>query len=331
MKKVFTLVISCLVFALAAGPVSAAYVYTGLLTEDLIMSEPLARGQMDFSGGIQYFTASEISSIIASGPGTDPKWEPLGDVDVTTLTQMVIPLVFAYGITDDIAVRVTAPYVSYNQAFEESSGMEDVIGSGIGDLRIEGLYRIIREDENMPSITGNLGIKFATGTYDKDFISVAFDEPWIGTGANDVILSAIVAKQLGPVVGKVLLGYVLTDAVFYDGPSSTTVVISPAERTVYSVACIYPMDSQLEFGGEIWGMAGGKDTFTISGYSMTIPDSEISAIFLSPYVAFKPMEELEIRGRIEVPLSQQPTYSLSDGMQNGIKGTNISVGGTWSM
>jgi len=335
MKKLLAFAVFCLSLSLVAAPVSAAGVNTGPFSADSILADPLEQGGLVLSGQLEIYTANQ--AIINDGDG-NPEWDALKDAGIESFVLTVIPVRLAYGITDDISVRVTIPYVSQTLMFTESmSGPYDewdaAGGGNFGDIRIEALYEVVKEGESMPSIGANLGVKLATGPYDRDYFGMK--EPMLGTGSTDYSLTGVVKKQIGPVIGKALLSYVITGPTNYTPIGAGILVVAdPAEKFVYSITAAYPVSPLLEVGGEIWGVIGDLQTYRVDGmpsgtWVSTRDDTAINEIILSPYVVYSVMDDFTVRGAIEIPLTQQPTFNLSDSRLHTFNGNTVTVGGSW--
>jgi hypothetical protein len=329
MKRSIILVI-CLLVVLSV-PSLALYPNSGPLSEGQILSDTLKQGKMSIGANIEYFSAADTISW-ASG---DPEWKPINDDEFSPLvsfTCMVVPLRFAYGLSDNVSARITVPYVSTNITFVDGflPDGENVAGSGIGDTRIEVLWQALNESSGGFDLGLNLGAKLATAST----IPVTFDDGTgqadylvVGTGANDVTLSAILKKTLGAMVGKASLTFVKagTQNVQIEA-SGAFLPLYPGDHMLYSVAGEYQLQ-MFTVGAELWGMSLGKTSIPVST-GATMDNSEVSALYIAPYASFNVTKDLSIKGVVEVPLSQQATYNYCDMGGWGFKGMNLMVGAT---
>ncbi|MCX5726746.1 MAG: hypothetical protein NT030_06195, partial [Candidatus Saganbacteria bacterium] len=198
MKKLFVFAVVCaMLFSLINASFAAGYLSGN------IMSDPLAAGKMDFSQRIDSSIASETLDM----GGSAPKWAPI-DAHYS-FTNLVLPMMFAFGLTDNISFRTTIPYVSTNMTNPYGGTLN---GTGLGDIRSEVLFGLLKESAVVPSIAVNLGIKFPTGKF-RDLAHITgidfggtdyywYPELPTGTGGTDYSLSFILGKKLGPVNGK---------------------------------------------------------------------------------------------------------------------------------
>ncbi|MCX5726745.1 MAG: transporter [Candidatus Saganbacteria bacterium] len=288
MKKLFILFILCVVlFSLCQISFASSYL------DGTIMSDPLGAGKMDISGKIDCFIGSEVVNLFID----EPEWALLSDALISSVTSLVIPLKFAYGVTDALSLRATLPYVSSSV----NSNGSPINGSGIGDARLEGLYRFVKESGGMPSIAANLGIKFATGKYK----GLEANELPVGTGGTDYYLSFIFGKKLGPVNGKALLGYAVMGRIdtWIGTPSPPEAFVDPAEQLLFSLSLAYPVNESFEIGGELWGNSCGQEIIRTTGNEQGLPYSQRLQAYLSPYIAFMPSPGLSLRAAIDYPLS----------------------------
>ena len=333
LASLFLFAFSAMAFAAAPPDSSVGGFFhgTGYISDNLIMSEPLPAGGMSFSGNIEYYSPSNIVSADNFFGSDDPEWSTLGDAGIDSVSLIVIPLRFAYGITSDISVRAMIPYIS---ATVTPSDNDAVSGSGIGDARIEGLYRFMKESEGMPSISGNLGVKLATGTHDYDKL-LSDQVLATGTGGTDIYASVIFGKKLGPVEGKALLGYELTGKItdIYGTTGSTwaDMDLDPSDPILFSLSVLYPATPDLEIGGELYGSSGGEDIASKGSESMVHSNSNGTLIWLSPYLSYRISPASSIRGVIDYPISVAATKSLVNGGENQTKGFNIIVGMDWTI
>ncbi|MCX5726744.1 MAG: hypothetical protein NT030_06185 [Candidatus Saganbacteria bacterium] len=316
MKKLFILFFSITILFSSVN-ISFASSYL----DGTIMSDPLGAGKMDISGKIDCFIGSDIVNPFAP----KPKWYPLGDAGLDSVTRLDVPLKFAYGVTNYFSVRVTVPYV-LNSA--SGSGVGNFHGNGLGDIRLEGLFRFSSETVSMPSIAANFGIKFATGKY--EYGDLLYKELPVGTGGTDYALSFIFGKKLGPFNGNALLGYCALGRVVNPPTLSSPpdFYVDPAGQLLYSLACAYKINESFEFGGELWGNSCGPEIFRQDGvFERPTPYSEKTQIYLSPYLTFMPSPGVSLRAAIDYPLSVQAAWQFADWM-SWYKGTTVSVSGS---
>lgn len=314
---VLSLVVSPVSFAAPPIPHPTVLHSTGAISDGSIMSQPLPAGKMCLSGNIEYYSPTEL---VDSSSG-DPEWASLSDMSIDSISSMVIPIRFGYGITDNLSVRATLPYVSLSL----KGDIGDVSGSGIGDARLEGVYQFMNETDNMPSLAGNLSIKLATGKY-KDLKD---DEIAIGTGGTDVIASVFASKKMGPVVGKAMLGYEVTGKM--TDFSDSLWEFDPSDPVLLSLSCLYPVSADLEIGGELWGSFLGPDIATLGSDSNVVENSNGTVMWLSPWVSYKVSPAVSVKGVIDYPISVQATNSFVNGGENQTKGLNLNVGVSWTI
>jgi hypothetical protein len=293
--------------------------YASSYLGSLMMPAPIASGKMSFSMGIEYFTATE--SLKHNLPNK-PEWAPLKDCDVDSTTSLAIPFKFAYGVTNDLSVRVTIPFVT-NTMMGTWAG--NFSGSGIGDAWLEAFYRFMDEGDAAPSVAADLNIKFANGKYR----TIVSDEFPLGTGGGDVYFSAIFGKKLGPVNGKALLVYALMGKI--DTPLLGHVIIEPASQILFSLDCAYPIGKGLELGGELWGNSYGEEKLAQGGNTLTVDYSGRTQIFLSPYISFMPSPALTLRAAIDYPVSVPPAWDFVNYPLSLYKGITLSISASYSI
>jgi uncharacterized membrane protein YqaE (UPF0057 family) len=318
MKKSAFVLVVCLALVSVSVPSFAVYLREGYFSNDFIMSKNLSKSQVDLSAQIEY---TDISAIYNSN--TDGMFDPVHSAfKQTTLT--VVPLKAAYGITDDLSVRITFPLVSWRYLLNSGAARGDY---GLGDIRLEGLYNIAKENGNMPSIAVNVGVKAASG---KNWNWLGKNEyPPIGTGSTDLWISGIFTKNLWGLDGKALVGY------YFPGVNPSPIFNFLPGTELLCSASLGCAKGQLEYGGEIWGAFAGPimAISPVTGPNQMIEDSEISKLFFSPYVNYKMSDSLLLKAVADIPFGTPaskgltPTFLMLDWM----RGATYTIGATWTI
>ena len=312
MKKILLLVVCFML--LSCVPSNAAYLVTGYLANDQVMSEPLKSAELSLAANIEYFSAREAQINV---PGSDdyPEWGSISDAKIDSFSMIVVPMKLAYGITDSCTFRITFPYVSVN---EERIGKDAAAAAGFGDIRIETLFQFLKETDFDPAVSGNIAVKFPFGSRHLS----SDDKLDIGTGTTDLYIYAVIQKRIWRVDHKFLLGYGMI------GPTTDKLneKIDLSNPMMYSWLFSFPVNEQFKFGGELWGSVAGEDK--IDGDGLT--DSNTNPIYFSPFMTFKQSEDLSCRMCLDLPLSQSPTYSMANVGLNSFRGLNVSLGMTWT-
>jgi len=313
MRKLLILVMSILFLFCLVSQSYSAYLFSGPLTEGLILSDSIGDGNVSINANLEFFQAQEIQTNSFLVPDSLPTWGSLKDGGVDYFHVMVIPFRFGYGVNDMVSVRATLPYVLISSSTDLSGTTS---GNGLGDIRLEGLIDILKESSSSPGIAANLGIKLATGQKG-DFGET---EP-TGNQATDIYLSGILKHKILKAETKFLFGYILKGEV-------ADTEVDPADQWLASLCIGFPVRESLRLGGELWVLSTfGVDT--ISGND--IENSNFSSVFFSPFLSFMSGDDLSFNVSLDIPVSQAGTFSLADMGLHYFRGLNINFGVTMTM
>lgn len=278
------------------------------------MSEPLRQSQVNLSAQVEYVDFSEIFSGNTLG-----QMEQLNKY-VNRITLMVVPFKVAYGVTNSLSLKMTIPYISFSFARKDPPL---ITGSGVGDCRFEGLYRIMRETRDNPSVAVNLCVKTATGT---DWNHRGLNEWPIGSGSTDWMITGIFGKKLGPIEGKAVIGYDF-QGTFLAGSD----VVEPGTALICSLAGVYP-SGDLRYGAEVWGNFAPDAKVMRSGGDFMVEKSGLVMITVSPFVAYKASANMTFKAVVDIPVATKaPFDDESDIALRVFRGINVTLGGSWTI
>lgn len=117
----------------------------------------------------------------------------LGEVETMSLTAW-----FRYGITDDFAVSINAPYVD-----TEGDGLAGFEDSGLGDVTVLGYLRLAEwggDGAARHSLTGAGGMRFETGYEGNAPVS-------LGDASNDMLFRIVYQVEAGNLYFSQQIGY----------------------------------------------------------------------------------------------------------------------------
>ena len=314
MNKLSVLFASCLVLFLLASSSYAVYSHEGPVSNDFVLSAPLQRSQVQLSAQMQYANFAEIYA-----GNTDMQMEPITKV-LSRATLLVIPFKASYGVTDNMSLRLTAPFVSFDFVGRKPPFRQ---GYGLGDIRIEGVYGILKETADNPSAAVNVCVKAASGT---DFDNRGVNEMPVGSGSTDWMITGIFGKELGPIDGKASIGLDFQGDYSVNGTN-----VTPGTLLTFSLAGIYP-SGDLQYGAELWGDFGPALTYSRPGDRGWLKDSEWTSINISPFVCYRASPDMMLKAAIDVPVGTKATSDdSSDVMTRAFRGVNVTIGGSWTI
>jgi len=319
MKRTLTIIFSCLMIFLLVGPCFAVYQKDGYFSNDFIMSIPLSQSKVQLSAQIEY---AYLNEIYTDTTGDDDYGFLPTQSSYSGVTATVIPLKVAYGLTDNVSVRLTVPFISWNEDSKDPTlNGPSQRGYGVGDARIEGLYQVAKETDSMPSVGINAGVKVASG---KNSRWARYPELPQGTGSTDCYISGIFMKKMWGLTGKALLGYYYTGSTPYGGGS-----VLPGSAIISSIACAVPA-GKMEYGAEIWGSFAGKDLMVPDNSVNYMADyTEDTVMDLSPYINFKVSDDLTLKAVLDIPINPVGTISWANNTLDNFRGVNLTLGANW--
>lgn len=233
----------------------------------------------------------------------------------------VIPFRAAYGVTDNLSVRITVPFIHFHY---EDLDPPVQAGYGIGDYRLEGLYSILKETDSGPSTAVNLTIKPASAT---DWEHTGLNEWPVGSGATDWMIAGVFGKKIGPIEGKAVLGF------NFRGTTLHGDYIIPGTEFICSLAGVYPT-GDYEYGAEVWGNFAPNPmvTFTVLHEDAMMEDAELRVINISPFVRYKASTDVVFKAAVDIPVATRlPFDNKSDNGLRSFRGVNVTLGGTWTI
>jgi hypothetical protein len=316
MKKLSILFMSCFVLFFLASSSHANYFREGPVSSDFLMTEPVPAQKLQMSAQVEYVDYSEVYIDNSQGMA-----EPLNKV-IKRATLTVIPLRAAYGVTDNLSVRLTVPFIHFHY---EMKTPPVVAGYGIGDYRLEGLYSILKESDSNPSAAVDFCIKPASGT---DWTHRGLHEWAIGSGATDWMIAGVFGKKIGPIGGKAVLGFN-----FRGATQLGDLHIVPGTEFICSLAGVYP-SGDYEFGAEVWGNFAPSP---IKIYTDGTPDemlenAELVVINISPFVRYRASSDVTFKAAIDIPVgTKMPIDEMSDNFLRVFRGVNVTLGGSWTI
>ncbi len=314
MKKVSILALLVMLAIVSASPAFSDYFSKSYLANDLILSDNLNKGEIDLSAKAEYLTIAEIYI-----DNSDIMLEPLTKTGISSFTFLVVPLRFSVGLTDNLTARLTAPFVKIEESIRDDGAFT---GYGLGDSKLEFLYMFTKESADLPGIALNIGATMPKGT---NINSLGMNEFPYGTGATDVYVSGILAKKIGEIDSKFLVGYASRGKIKWG-----TTNIDPGDAIMLSAAGSGMMNKDLEVGAEISGFFTGEDNVDSAGLDTTTQDkSPVTEIRVSPYITQKVGEGMHVKYLVEVPVTTRASLSPSDLILHEMRGVNVSIGFSW--
>jgi hypothetical protein len=317
MKRLVVVLVLCAALVSVSVPSFAVYFREGYFSNDFIMSKNLSKSQIDLSAQLEYTNLTEIYVNNTGGI-----FVPAQQVfKQNTLT--VVPLKMAYGITNDLSVRITLPLISWQYYMFDHPAIN---GYGLGDIRMEGLYNISKENGNMPSVAVNAGVKAASG---KNWDLTGKNEYPTGTGSTDLWISGIFTKKLWGLDGKGLVGYYFSGTNPLRGNN-----FLPGTELLCS-ASLSCSKGQFEYGGELWGSFAGPTKLIVPGAhpDEMVENSETSVITFSPYVNYKMSDSFLLKAVVDIPFEMPaPTGGSATFLSLDImRGYTFTIGATWTI
>lgn len=228
-------------------------------------------------------------------------------IDSTRITH----LSFSHGISSDLTIGLHLPYIERDnvRAGEDNGGMVEVENdgspSGVGDLRLFGMYRLMRDSSRSAEVSVIGGVKFPTGETEEEspggeLIGL---EHQPGTGSVDFTVGAAASKRLREItLHASALGTLTTEGDrdtelgnrFDWGLGASMPVVRNSLRGGPQVT----VDVTLELTGEVEGKveeAGSKDR-----------NSGGNRIFLSPGFRVTAGERFSFFGAVGFPVVDDP-------------------------
>lgn len=306
MKK--QVVFAMFALLLLSVPSFSAYLQTAYLSNDLIMSQQPGKGNMLLSLKYENTNANEVGY----STGNQLIWVRRNNYysifNVYTLRG-------AYGISDDLAVRLSVPYV-HNVFNAKGNGVD--MGIGVGDIKVEALYSIAQK------LSLNAGIKTSSG---KRIGETEANQLAVGTGGVEISLSLISEKEMNGIILKGLAGYVLRCPILAGN------LYDPADNVIISCAAEMPATDEINYGAEIWArLIIGRDYQRSASDDGLVDNSDNSSISISPYITFKLSDDMMIKGVVDIPVAGSPNAGLGDIYpMSYFRGLNISVGFDWKV
>lgn len=312
--KIYLLFFASCFILLLVSPAYAVYSHEGPVSNDFIMSMPLQRSQIQLSAQMEYANFAEIYA-----GNTDMQMEPITK-SLSRATLMVVPFKAAYGVTDDLSLRLTAPFVSFDFVSKKPPLTQ---GYGLGDIRIEGVYGLMKETADNPSAAVNVCVKAASGTA---FDNRGLNEMPVGSGSTDWMITGIFGKKLGPIDGKASIGLDFQGDYAVSGTD-----VTPGTLLTLSLAGIYPL-GDFQYGAELWGDLGPALTLSKPGSSGWLEDSEWTSINISTFVCYKASPDMMLKAALDVPIGTKATVDdMSDISTRAFRGVNVTLGGSWTI
>jgi hypothetical protein len=316
MKKLSPLFMLCFVLFFFASSSYADYFREGPVSNGFLMTEPVPAHKVQLSAQVEYVDYSEVFTGNSDGMA-----EPLNKL-AKRATLTVIPLRAAYGVTDNLSVRLTVPFIHFH--FERKTTPVEA-GYGIGDYRLEGLYSILKETDSNPSAAVDLCVKPASAT---DWVHRGLNEFPIGSGATDWMIAGIFGKKIGPIGGKAVLGFNFRGATQFGDDR-----IIPGTEFMCSLAGVYP-SGDYEFGAEVWGnfAANPKIIYSDQTVDAMLEKSELIVINISPFVRYRASSDVTFKAAVDIPVgTKMPFDDVSDNSLRVFRGVNVTLGGSWTI
>ena len=311
--KSFLLGKPCLILILLLFFASSAL--AGMIQDNSILSETIGQGRVQLDTGFSYSTAGEIFNL--SGP--EPKWISLSDVGLDSVTYSYVPLRITYGLLDNLSLRLTLPYASLE--IKPKSG-PTTTASGLANVELEGLCKLLRESETSPSIATLLRVKFGTG---KKLAELKANEAYVGTRSTDFMLGWIIGKNFGSVDWKMLVGYLMTTP-YKEDLGFGNIDVDLTDQIISSFMLAFPLSRQFEVSGEIWlALSQGKEKWDKTEVDKSNRDSTI----FTPAFKYEIADGFVLRGSADLVLSKTPALTLN--VQDWYKYTTYTIGATISL
>ncbi|MDD4179049.1 MAG: hypothetical protein PHH14_03260 [Candidatus Margulisbacteria bacterium] len=281
----------------------------GMLQDKSVLSEPVPQGKLAFDADVAYSTASDILFMPTLSTTVEASWRSLSAAGISSVTYLNVPLRVSYGFADNFSLRLTIPYASFDM--KTAAGTETK-GSGLANVEVEGLYQFFGDKDNSFAML----LKYKNGT-GKKMSELGTGEAYVGSRSSDLLFAGIGSKAIGPVKGKLLLGYL------YTGPYSENLGLGTADidikisnQLIYSLALLYSASDQLEFSGEFNGaMSLDKEkwSYTSAGVTNSVEFDHSLRDYLtfSPAIAYKFGEQLVVRGSADLLLSKTAAVTLN--------------------
>jgi hypothetical protein len=318
MNKRSSLILMILLVLTLNVPAYCTYLQTAYIANDSILTKQVGQGKTLLSADFAYMSADQTADYDSV---TDEwiKWKGMKNI---YYVMQVVPIRLAYGLSDNLSLRVTVPWVHH--IMREFSGTY-MMGYGIGDIKFEALYSIINESDKSPSFAVNTGLKTSSG---RSFSQRDPNEMPVGTGNVDMSLSGIWEKTNGNMALKGLAGYVLRFPVIASG-----VLYKPADNIILSCAGELIASEQLRYGAELWArLIPGKDYMKQGDNGSMVDDTDVSLLSITPYINYEYNKDVSLKGSLEVPLAGKASSSMADIYPERIfRGVNMTVGVAWKI
>lgn len=161
---------------------------------------------------------------------------------------------FYYGLFNDFHVVVTIPYLSKKQETEMSGKKVKKDTSGLGDIKLIGKIRILRQSPEGHGLSMALagGMKLPTGKDDAKREGVLIPPPLQpGSGSTDYILGIFGTKKFSR--------FFLHSNIMYQICTEGSQEYKFGNILTYNLALVYPVASYIDIVGELNGSYKGKD------------------------------------------------------------------------
>jgi hypothetical protein len=305
----FSIMLLSPVFAIVSPSIS-------FLSDDMILSQVLQQGKIDVIAKLQYWNPQEVYR-----GNTDYVMEPITKSHLS-VTDWSIPVMVSYGITDKASARVTVQYIKRSMIYTDYSPF-DYEGYGLGDSKLEFLYKLSDETADKCGIALNVGTDILTG---RNYInSPKFtSDTSLDTGdyAPKYYFSAIFDKKYNECKGTAMVGIIGQPSDKY-GTGSWI----PANEFICSLMMSKSAGNGIEYGGELSGLFAGENIDDYAGASDDTQNrTPIQKISVSPFIKYQQSESVSYKGGIEIPLAMKGTTSGTSLGVYGYRGIGISLG-----
>jgi len=304
--------------------------FASIFSDGSILTDLLDQGEFKTDVDVSYSSASDFLDMGVLSPTAEAKWIPLSDAGQSSFTMTNVPLRMDYGVNENFSARVSLPYTSLSSKSKTGSTSSS---SGLGNLEVEGLYAILKENEASPSFSTLVKIKLGAG---KMYSELSTNEAPIGTRSTDITLAGVLAKKSGASTWKFLLGY--THSMPYkenmSGGSYPAFDIDLTDQIIYSLALSYPFDNQLTVAGELWGAVSlDKEVWsqTVAGntYKAEFQNSSRGQLVFSPYLSYNLNENFSVKGAADLIVWKPAAVTVN--FLDMAKWNTVTLAGTYIM
>jgi len=153
------------------------------------------------------------------------------------------------GMMENLEIGVILPFLFLKET--PYLGAHKNSGHGKGDLELRAKYNFITNGDDIPSISGLLGIKLPTGKEGKKGCS---DLP-TSSGGTDLTFMGILSKNLESLTGYMNIGYTITGK----GKNEEGDEINPGNMLFYDLTFNYPLNKRTTFATEVIGKFTSED------------------------------------------------------------------------